>query len=282
MNGLANAGPFFFVRSGETCGDHYTDSWQRVTETCTIRPGHCAHSQRPRQPRGRCVSCCLAVLPGSVDSNSDQGPPGMRRAGLFAFRRTDMNDSASGGYLLPQDPVPDTDAVLEAFLQAMVSGVTGLPAEALRPMWPEPDAPEPAAGDACELAITAVQPDANAVLRHDGGGEGNDVYARHHDITLLCRFLGPAARGYAERLIEGLAVPQNREALARADMAILGAGPVAVTAERVAEQWQRRHDVTVRLRRRILRSYPVRNLLSADVATGTDAPSSAANSFNDQ
>lgn len=182
------------------------------------------------------------------------------------------NTSATGGYLAPTAPVPPEDDALDDLLQALVAGVTGLPGAMVRPRWQStvPKQPEPSV-NWCALGVDVQENDASPAIQHDPDGDGSDTYIRHQDIELLCTFYGPAAKGYAQRLADGLAMPQNSEQLGLNDMAFVSAGEIRAAPDFVNQQWVRRYDIKLALRRKITRTYPVLNLLSAQASTETDS-----------
>ena len=185
-----------------------------------------------------------------------------------------MNDSSTGGYLAPSVASPPLeDAELDALIQQMVVGITGLPGNMVRPRWQPvvPKQPEPGV-NWCAIGITAQENDANPVIQHSGADSGSDTYIRHQGIEVLTSFYGPNGKRYAQQLSDGLAIPQNREQLGVNDMAFVEAGAIRSVPEQVNQQWIRRYDLMVWLRRKITRSYAVLNLLSADVQTTTDGP----------
>ncbi|MCT9071202.1 hypothetical protein N6G06_07475 [Cupriavidus gilardii] len=183
------------------------------------------------------------------------------------------NDSSTGGYLSPAVASPPLeDDALDDLLHDLVAGVTGLPGNMVRPRWQPtvPKQPEPSV-NWCAIGVTVQTNDAGPAIQHDPTGDGSDVYQRHQDIELLCTFYGPAANGYAQMLVDGLAIPQNSEHLGLNDMKFVSAGTIRAAPDLVNQQWVRRYDVTVALRRKITRTYPVLNLLSAQVKTETDS-----------
>lgn len=183
------------------------------------------------------------------------------------------NTSATGGPLAPAvaSPPLDDDA-LDDLLQELVAGVTGLPPSLVRPRWQSvvPKQPEPGT-DWCAIGIPNQENDAGPVIQHDPAGEGSDTYIRHQEIELLCTFYGPHAKGYAQRLADGMAIPQNSEALGAADMRFIATSVIRAAPDFVNQQWVRRYDLTLTLRRKITRTYPVLNLLSAEVQHTTDS-----------
>ncbi|MBO2926654.1 phage neck terminator protein [Metapseudomonas otitidis] len=180
------------------------------------------------------------------------------------------NTSATGGYLAPVGaPACDTD--LEDILQAMVVGITGMPGRMVRPRWQpgNPKQPEPTT-DWCAIGVTETVQDANPAITHDPNGQGVDVYVRHQELRVLATFYGPAAQGYAQRLADGITIPQNGEALRAQGFSFIEALPPIAVPELVNQQWVRRYDMTLRLRRKTERTYPVLNILSADPVFSSD------------
>lgn len=182
-----------------------------------------------------------------------------------------MNTSATGGYLAPIGTPPLDDDDLDDLVQDLIKGVTGLGGASVRPRWQPtvPKQPEPSI-DWCAFGITTTEPNDSPAIEHDPDGQGSDSYSRHQDISVLCSFFGPHAKGYAQRLSDGLAIPQNIEEIAAQGMKFIEASQILSVPDQVNLQWIRRYDLTMRLRRKVTRIYPVLNLLSADVSSTTD------------
>lgn len=183
-----------------------------------------------------------------------------------------MNTSATGGYLVPAVASPPLDdGALDGLLQQLIKGVSGLPGAMVRPRWQAtvPKQPEPGA-NWCAFGIVDQRNDAGPAIQHDPTGQGNDIYIRHQDLTVLCSFYGPGAKGYAQTLADGLTIPQNNEAIGAQGMRFIDADDIRAVPDLVNQQWVRRYDMSIRLRRKIQRTYPVLNLLSAEVQTQTD------------
>ncbi|MBB4017380.1 hypothetical protein GGR16_002409 [Chelatococcus caeni] len=180
------------------------------------------------------------------------------------------NDSSTGGYLVPDGPPapqPLQDDALDDFFQGLIVGLTGLPGPMVRPRWqPKPPKQPPADADWCAIGIVNVTPDDNAYVGHvpDGaGGEGVDQLQRHEVLDILASFYGPNRQHYAGMARDGLSIAQNREPLFHADMGFVGVGPLIAAPEFANQQWIKRSDFTIQVRRQVTRVYPVRNLLSA-------------------
>ncbi|MGU2444434.1 phage neck terminator protein [Burkholderia cenocepacia] len=193
-----------------------------------------------------------------------------------------MNDSSTGGYLAPAvDTPPDEDDALDDLVHDLVAGITALPPDLVRPRWQPtvPKQPEPSV-NWCAFGIQTQTPDASPAIVHNGANEGSDTYIRHQDLDVPCTFYGPAAKGYAQRLADGLALPQNREQLQMLDMAFVGVSEIRAAPDLVNQQWVRRYDMTVHLRRKVARTYAVLNLKSVQASTTTDASTPVTSTIN--
>ncbi|WP_322083964.1 LIC_12616 family protein [Burkholderia sp. BCC1972] len=193
-----------------------------------------------------------------------------------------MNDSSTGGYLAPAvDMPPDEDDALDDLVHDLIAGVTALPPDLVRPRWQPVVAKQPEPGiNWCAFGIQTQTPDASPAIVHNGANEGSDTYIRHQDLEVLCTFYGPAAKGYAQRLADGLALPQNREQLQLLDMAFVNVSEIRAAPDLVNQQWVRRYDMTVKLRRKVTRTYAVLNLKSVQASTTTDASPPVTSTIN--
>ncbi|WP_205168879.1 LIC_12616 family protein [Burkholderia sp. LMG 13014] len=193
-----------------------------------------------------------------------------------------MNDSSTGGYLAPAVDVPPAeDDALDDLVHDLIAGVTALPPDLVRPRWQPVVAkqPEPSV-NWCAFGVQEQDPDAGPVIQHDGTGDGHDTYIRHQPIEIACTFYGPNGKGYAQRLADSLAIPQNIEALKANDMAFVGTSAIRPAPDLVNQQWIRRYDITVTLRRKVTRTYAVLNLKSVQASTTTDASPPVTSTIN--
>ena len=139
----------------------------------------------------------------------------------------------------------------------------------VRPRWQAnpPKTPEPSV-NWCAIGIADIKQDQGpyleqvAVLTHG--------YQRHEDLTLACTFYGPQAQGYATALRDGLAIPQNIEALAAVGIKFIECSSTRAAPELYNQQWLKRYDLTVRFRRQVKRTYSVQTVLSAADLLVTD------------
>lgn len=183
------------------------------------------------------------------------------------------NTSATGGYLVPSaGVVPSEDDALDDAVQSAVAGITGLNGTLVRPRWQAVPPNQPSVDTSwAAVGVTRKTPDANAFIAHDPTGEGADKMQRHETIEVLVSFYGPAASANAARLRDGLSIAQNRDMIRTATgptgvdvgMSFVSCGETIVVPDLVNTKWLRRVDLPLTFRRRIDRTYPVLNLLSA-------------------
>jgi hypothetical protein len=175
--------------------------------------------------------------------------------------------SATGGTLLPAAaPAPAEDADLDAIVQQTVTRITSIAGEFVRPRWQPnpPKQPEPSI-DWCAISVMESTPDAGPYHQHNGADPGTDTSIRHEEFTALASFYGPHSQKNAGVLRDGLCYAQNREALTAADIAFVASGPIRAVPELVNQQWIRRRDMLLTFRRKITRTYLVRNIAAADI-----------------
>lgn len=182
------------------------------------------------------------------------------------------NTSATGGYLSPAASArPLEDDALAAALQAMVVGITGLPGNMVRPRWQPVVPKQPEVGtDWCAIGVTTDDSTDYPAVIHDGTGDGDDQLQRWDEFTVLASFYGPNAMGFADLLRDGLYIAQNREQMQADDMDLIEVGTRTTAPDLLNQQWIRRYDLPIRIRRKSVRTYPVLNILSADSTVTTD------------
>lgn len=172
------------------------------------------------------------------------------------------NTSATGGYLTPGMIAPDEDQTLRRFLQRLLSGVTGLVGDMVRPMWQTNPPPVPAI-DVNWLAFSVdnQRPDANPYQRQTD--DDGMLLVRHEDLDLRCIFYGPNCQKNANLLRDGLYVAQNRERLFLAGVAVVGVSDTMHVPELINDRYFDRADITISMRREIRRDYQVLHFLGA-------------------
>lgn len=175
-----------------------------------------------------------------------------------------MNDSSTGGYLAPSSsPAPLEGQALNRFIQQVFVGITGLDGTLIRPRWqPEPPAIPPFGTDWMAFGIVRRPADTFASNLFDPSG-AQTVY-RQELLEILCTFYGPDSDNYASLLREGFAVVQNSEVLQLNNFGLVSIGDSLPVPELIKDRWTYRVDMTVTLRREILRTYPVLTVLTAE------------------
>ncbi|WP_024904465.1 phage neck terminator protein [Robbsia andropogonis] len=186
------------------------------------------------------------------------------------------NDSSTGGYLLPTTSSPQgEDDALDAVFQQLVVGITGLPGAYVRPRWQSivPKQPE-ASVNWCAIGVSLSEPEGMPAIVHQSGGsspDGQDVLYRNERISVLASFYGPGGGGFSSVFRDGLFVAQNNGALTPYGIGFYDIGPRRSVPELVNQQWIKRYDVELILRRQVVRTYAVLNLLSLDGSVSTDS-----------
>lgn len=187
------------------------------------------------------------------------------------------NTSATGGYLLPNPPpapAPLEDDALEDFFNAVISGITGLDPTLVRPRWQTipvniPDNQT----NWMAFGIVNRKSDVFPFVAHEGdlnSGDGADVFQRQEVLEFLCSFYGPQSEGYASTLRDGLFIPQNREVMTQFAMTVVECGDMLRAPTLVNEEYYQRVDLPMFIRREVLRTYPILNLLTASGTVETD------------
>ena len=178
------------------------------------------------------------------------------------------NDSSTSGYLAPLGPQPADDDALDLLLQPVIAGVTGLDGTLVRRRG---QAVPPAQPDRpftwCSFAVTGTQSDINPTLVHDGaanGGQGASYVLRQETLEVTAVFYGPAARGTATLLRDGLNIAQNRDAMRAVGLAYVGMERITFVPDLQNTQFIRRADLVFRVRRMVVRTYAILNIESAE------------------
>jgi hypothetical protein len=173
------------------------------------------------------------------------------------------NDSSTAGYLSPIAPLSLEDQALGDFLQQIVVGIVGLPGNLVFQRWqPEPPNTPNFGTDWAAVGDTARDRDTFVSVTHSADG---DTSKRNERITVLASFYGPNARGNAEKLAMGLLVSQNRELMIAQGYNLVEILDPVITADLFNERWVPRVDQPLKLVRGVTYTYPVLDLLGAQV-----------------
>jgi hypothetical protein len=185
------------------------------------------------------------------------------------------NNSATGGYFpdTPPPAPPSADAV-QAALQTMVSALTSLPGNLVRPRWqPMPPAQPDASVTWCAIGVTMVEMDNFPSIHHVSNvvlpgqtNPGYDHMRRHGTVTVQVSFYGPASEDAAGQLRDALYLPLNIVPLTdAAQMKLYEVQDLARVPEIINQQFVNRIDSRLIFRIQIDRTYPVFDLNGAEV-----------------
>lgn len=146
------------------------------------------------------------------------------------------------------------------FIQSVLAGISGLDGTLVREAWqPNPPKEPDVYVNWMKFSFTEDEGDFDPYQSIDSAG--NNVFMRMEDLSLQCSFYGPEAWEYAKIVRDGFTVRQNLEALGIAKMTFVSASKAVRAPDLVNERWVNRWEMTLRLRREILRVYPVLKLL---------------------
>lgn len=180
-------------------------------------------------------------------------------------------DSSTGGYLVPTSPPPAADLALDKLLQQVMAGVTGLPANMVRPrtqpndpITGKPVTTIPGADkDWCAVAVTEFDPDPMPAQIHVSDGSGHTILRRSARLSVLASFYGPNSEYHANLAADALCVAQNREAMRGQGLNFLSSDTVRSVDDIVNNSNRRRADLPMRFVQAIERRYEIRNILQA-------------------
>lgn len=181
------------------------------------------------------------------------------------------NTSATGGYLTPSSTLPPNDDALEDILTELVAGVTGLDRNLVRPRFQTKPPKLPSVStDWAAVGISDNDADFDAVVTHDGTGNGETTLSRNERFEVMVSFYGPNAEGYAKLFRDGLEIPQNREEINKYSINFVSVGTLRNVPEQVNNVWYKRRDLPVYFNRGETRTYAIENIAIADIEIHTD------------
>lgn len=181
-------------------------------------------------------------------------------------------NSTEAGFLLPTSPEPIYDDPLDDVVHDLIAGVTGIPPTHVRPRWQHRPPGRPSVNtEWCAFGVQNLEADVDPYITNQLANDKiEDVLVRTEIITYLLSFYGDQALHMARRFKDGVCIQQNRQGLLTVGASLLECLQITPVPALLNEQWCKRMDLPVVLRRTITRTYPVRSLQSAEVQITTE------------
>lgn len=174
------------------------------------------------------------------------------------------NDTTTAAWLTPTGDTPDNDEVLERKLSQWVRGISGLPAGVVRPRWTPTQPPQlPQNTNWCAFGIMGISDDANPAFQNQT--DDSAEMWKHEQIECMASFYGPGSQGVGSQFRDGLKVSQNNAQLNTLGLSLGSYTNFTPAPELINNQWVRRYDMTIYLRRKLIRTYGIKSILSAPV-----------------
>jgi hypothetical protein len=173
------------------------------------------------------------------------------------------NTSATGGILTESGAV--TRLELEDLWQGVISQLSTLPGNLVRPAFQEDPGPTPGAS-VTWAAFQIMNGDATnyPVEQHYGEGDGESIIYDQTQKNVLVSVYGPGADDVADALRRGLHIRQNRDSLRMSGVAVTWVDAPIQLPELVNGKWLRRVDLLIHSVIDIAGAYQILNLLRAD------------------
>lgn len=175
------------------------------------------------------------------------------------------NTSKERGWLTPTSGDPDYDEALDRLLSQWTRNVSGLPTGMVRPRWQKDQPPMlPVETNWCAFGIIEWPID-NSPAFTQQTDTGTQLW-RHEDFVAMASFYGPGGMQFASRFRDGISVEQNNAELNQSGLSLVDFGDIVPFPELINQQWVRRYDMKVRLRRKVVREYNILALQDAPVS----------------
>ncbi|CAM3714321.1 hypothetical protein [Rouxiella silvae] len=178
------------------------------------------------------------------------------------------NDSTAAGWLTPTGDPPDTDESLERKLSQWVKALSGLPDGMVRPRWTPVQPAQPAQSvNWCGFGILSITGDDNPAFVNQSD-DSTEMW-KHEQIECMTSFYGPGSQGVASQFRDGLKVSQNNAQLNTLGLSLGEYSKLVSAPELINQQWVRRYDMTIFLRRKLIRTYGIKSVLGTNFTITT-------------
>ncbi|RXK34385.1 hypothetical protein BBD39_10935 [Arsenophonus endosymbiont of Bemisia tabaci Asia II 3] len=174
------------------------------------------------------------------------------------------NSSTEAGWLTPFDDNALYNDGLNRLLSRWVCGVSGLPAKHVLPRWQRDQAPLPSPDITwCAFGLIDIESEANPALVNQRD-ESNELW-QYETLTCLTSFYGKDGMVYAARFRDGLMLSQNNAELNKSNLTLGNFSQITGFPELINNQWVNRFDITIYLRRKVVRRYYIKSVKDANV-----------------
>ena len=172
-----------------------------------------------------------------------------------------MGDSATGGFIPPSGSVAHDDD-LEDIFHFLITGITSLDENLVRPRWQQEPPPMPAIGvNWCAFAVKSTKASNPYFEQSD---ESMDSIS-HERLELMLSFYGSNGQSIANIFKDGLAIPQNIDQVKDQQIKYVGCGEVIAAPDFLNQQFVRRFDLVATFTRKTKRTYAVKTFKSFEI-----------------
>lgn len=164
------------------------------------------------------------------------------------------------GYLSQETNVKYDDD-LNLILNEWVKSITGISEELVRPLW-QTDAPNIPEKDVNWISFGVSNFDSENLYFQQNANDSSSK--NNEELTILMRFYGKDAQSIANNFKASIQIPQNNYQLNKLGLTYHRSSNVSNFPELYNNQWFKRFDLTVYLRRRNDRTYQIKTIESFD------------------
>ncbi|MDR5616911.1 hypothetical protein [Arsenophonus sp.] len=174
------------------------------------------------------------------------------------------NSSTEAGWLTPFDDNALYNESLNRLLSRWVGGVSGLPMRHVLPRWQCDPAPlQSPDTNWCAFGIIDITSEPNPAMVNQRD-ESSELW-QYETLTCMASFYGKDSMYYAARFRDGLMLSQNNAELNKSNLTLGNFSQITAFPELINNQWVNRFDITVYLRRKVVRRYHIKSETDATV-----------------
>ncbi len=117
--------------------------------------------------------------------------------------------------------------------------------------------------DGCICGVIDLAVDGSPTFT--GQTDDSSQLCRHEVITCKASFYGPSGMRHASRFRDGICIEQNNAELNNLGLSLVDYSSIVPFPEFINTEQLRRYDLTLRLRRKVVREYGIKSLVDAPV-----------------